>query len=162
MEQDLARGCPDKPSSPRASGAQRTDRPPQRQVTGAAGCSSGARYSGRSACNQALRALYLLAHHFFSFPPHIPTDIVVSWRVRRAGPAQVGRFRHAHLYGKFQKSTAATQTVPRPRTRISVIATRGRMAPGSGWEAPAVTARSWAQEVRVQFGDLPYSPHFFW
>lgn len=40
-------------------------------------------------------------------------------------------FRHAHLYGEFQKSTAATQTVPSPRTLIATFATR---ADGSqGW-----------------------------
>jgi hypothetical protein len=96
-----------------------------------------------------------LAHLSFPSPPHIPTDIVAGWRVRRAGPAQVGRFRHAHLYGKFQKSTAATQTVPRPRTRISTIATRGTTPPGSRWEAAADLG---AREVRVQFADLPYTP----
>jgi hypothetical protein len=67
----------------------------------------------------------------FFFPLHIPTDIVVSGRVRRAGPAQVGDFRHGHLYGKFQKSTAAAQTVPGPRTRISAIATSGSTPPGA-------------------------------
>jgi len=50
----------------------------------------------------------------FSFPPHIPTDINVSWRVRRAGPAQMVGFRHAHLYGEFQKSTAGQIIDPPP------------------------------------------------
>jgi hypothetical protein len=31
----------------------------------------------------------------FRLPLHIPTDIIASWRVRMAGPAHMGDFRHA-------------------------------------------------------------------
>jgi hypothetical protein len=66
--------------------------------------------------------------HFssFSFPPHIPTGIKLGWGVRRAGRAQLGGFRHPDLYGKFQKSTAATQIQPGPRTTNWNLHTLGR------------------------------------
>lgn len=60
----------------------------------------------------------------FSFPPHIPTDINVSWRVRLEAPPRGGRFFAPILYGEFQKSTAGLQTGPPARTRIPHFATR--------------------------------------
>jgi hypothetical protein len=76
----------------------------------------------------------------FSFPPHIPTDINVSWRVRLEAPPREGCFRRAHLYGEFQKSTAAAQTGDPARTRIPHFATSesclrrvcGRLLPAVG------------------------------
>jgi hypothetical protein len=85
----------------------------------------------RTPCSAPIFARPHLLLLLFPFPPHIPTDIVVSWRVRRAGLAQVGHFRHAHLYGKFQKSTAATQAVPGLRTPIPTFARRERRLLGA-------------------------------
>lgn len=113
MEQDLARGCPDKPSSPRARGPRRHLQRPQRPFGGDRSASYSARlqrpqrrsqrpFAGHPAhCSSCSDCTCAGPFFLFSFPLHIPTDIVVKWRVRRAGPAQVAGFRHAILYGKF-------------------------------------------------------------
>ena len=85
--------------------------------------------------------------------------------MRRAGPARTAGFRQSEMYGKFQKSTAATQIAPAPRTTIRDIATRGATAGGR----PGARPRPWGRgKARMQTsyrvaptlqdsGDLPYT-----
>ena len=168
MEQSLARGCPDKPSSPRA-GLQLPEAPKAQYSGGeATGYQRPVKAAGCPVF--APPHLFLSFFSFFSFPPHIPTGIIVSWRVRLGAPPREGSFLRAHLYGEFQKSTAATQAGCPARTRIPHFATsegclrrvRGRLLPA--WGVP--WGRGRARESRSyrvaptlhRFGHLPYRP----
>jgi len=78
-------------------------------------------------------------------PPHIPSDIIVRWRVRGVRPAPAAGFRPAHLYGEFQKSTARHQTRGPARTRIRHFDERVETAAASGRAPPAARGRPWAR-----------------
>jgi hypothetical protein len=127
MEQSQARGCPDKPSSPRARGpappiltggavargrrCSARRRPVQRGATGHPGAAVAVARAPRAARPFSFLCAFLL-------PPHIPSDIIVRRRVRGAGPAGMDGFRPSRLYGEIQKSAAQAQNPEPARTRI--------------------------------------------
>jgi hypothetical protein len=76
----------------------------------------------------------------FSFPLHIPTDIIVGWGVRRAGPTREGGNPQVDLYGELEKSTAAHTNEPKTR---AAHGTRSCSGP-----ATAANASDWLQRTQ--------------
>jgi hypothetical protein len=169
MEQVSARGCPDKPSSPRAVIRGLLQWPFQRLLQRLQGLLS-AQVVRPSILTRNLdfspKSHLFTAFLLFFLPLHIPTDHGLGRRVREVGPAQAGDFRHFDLYGKFQKSTAGIQTRGSNRTRIGDLLVRGMQGCWCRWGSLARSpCGRWARRPTSRicsptlyiFARLPYT-----